>query len=96
MKKIIDITLDSSSYKISHILSEPGDMTRYDYFVYEDCDEYCFMPCNNTFRYPQKLNYWDTKILTEDQLMALAKKENCNPSTLRECIDTIKSLRGKK
>jgi len=76
------------------IESEPGDATRYSYFVHRDGpDEFCFMPKRSTFRFPQRLNYWDVKDISEENLMELAKKENCNPHTLAECIRTVKEFK---
>jgi len=80
-----------------HVISEPGDATRYDYFIfidYDDYDECCFMPCRSTFRYPQWLNYWDVKDISEKDLIDLSSKEYCNPYTLKECIRTILELRA--
>lgn len=101
-----DITL--VSHNIHHVLSEPGDATRYDYFVYRDGpDNFCFMPRSNTFRYPQRLNYFEViplakyKLVAEitdeddrENLFALAARNQINPHTLIECINTIISLRG--
>ena len=94
MKDIITMNVN-----LYHVISEPGDMTRYDYFVFKDYDYYCFMPCKNTFRFPQRLNYWDIKDMRMEQdnkeFMKLAKIENCNPHTLKECIKTIIALQKK-
>lgn len=74
------------------VLSEPGDCTSYSYFVYKYFDDFSFMPCINTFRYPQRLNYHNIKNATEEQIIELAQKEFCNPFTLKECIRTIKKI----
>ena len=80
------------------IESEPGDMTRYSYFVYKDGpDEFHFMPKDSTFRFPQRLNYFevidveDETIVgvRDEQIIKLATRENCNPHTIKECIRTI-------
>ena len=85
-----------------HVISEPGDRTRYDYFVYRDgVEDFCFMPARSTFRFPQRVNYFDVKGMEIDsslpiteceELFRLAHKENCNPHTLAECVRTIKEL----
>ncbi len=97
-KKIMN--MDNDMY---HIISEPGDRTHYDYFMYIDgVNEFCFMPCTSTFRYPQRLNYFnimnmeiDTSLpITKcEELFRHAHKENCNPYTLAECIRTIKEVK---
>lgn len=90
-KEITELNID-----IYHVLSEPGDATRYNYIVFEDYDNYSFMPCKNSFRYPQRLNYWDIKDLDEGEEIKVAEETMCNLFTLRECIRTIKELRNKR
>lgn len=87
-KTIEDITL-------KHVISEPGDLTKYNYAYYQDFDEYFFIPVHNSFRYPQHINYWSIKNITEvnDIVIEIAKKNNCNPHTVMECIKTIQSSR---
>lgn len=76
-----------------HVISEPGDYTRYDYFVYRSGpDDFCFMPGESTFRFPQRLNYW--MVHRADLDMALvAHDERCSPHTLAECIRTLCEIR---
>lgn len=93
-------------YNTFAIVREPGDGTRYEYMVHRDGpDEFCFMPMKSTFRFPQRLNYFDVKdieldtskpITEVEELFVLAHKENCNPYTLRECIRTVKILHERK
>lgn len=78
------------------IISEPGDATRYHYIMYADYNDYSFMPIRNSFRYPQRLNWYDVKNLVSDvngkfsqEMFDIAEKENCNPYTLSECIRSI-------
>jgi hypothetical protein len=87
MKKINHI-----GYNVYHVISEPGDATRYDYLVFVYFDYFHFMPCGNTFRYPQRLNYYDALSLTDEEINKLSDKENCNVFTLKECIRTMKEL----
>lgn len=77
---------------VFHIISEPGDATRYDYFVFRDGDDFCFMPRKSTFRFPQRINYWDIVEETKEIIQDISKRENCNPFTVSECIRTAKSL----
>lgn len=82
---------------IFHVMSEPGDMTRYDYFVYYDGhNDFCFMPKISTFRFPQRLDSFDAAIINSDyeKLLNLATIENCNLHTLKECVDTILKIKG--
>lgn len=91
--------IEQVSTTISIITSEPGDMTRYNYLVHKDgYDEFTFAPTTTTFRFPQRLNYWDVKDLldsstdSEHRMNEIIEKENCNPYTLRECIRTVIEL----
>ena len=87
-----------SHITLKHVISEPGDATKYDYAFYVDYNDYYFAPIKNTFRYPQRLNYWDVKNITEinELVMKIAKENNCNPHTVMECIRTIQEDRSKK
>jgi len=38
---------------VYRVTSEPGDATRYDYFVIKYYDDFMFAPRENNFRYPQ-------------------------------------------
>lgn len=77
-----------------HIISEPGDGTRYDYIMLDIYDEYVFAPFRSTFRFPQRLNYWEIKNADEEKIISIADKENCNPYTVKECIRAIKESRS--
>jgi len=88
--------------------SQPGDGTAYSYFVFrEGYDNFHFMPRHNTFRYPQRLSYWECKDFEtfaphqrpegyqlQDKLIKLAEEHNCNPHTLLECIRTMKEIKN--
>ena len=76
---------------VMHVVSEPGDMTLYDYFVYQDHDDFMFMPGKSTFKFPQKLNYWDIEDI-ETWQDATKLNIDVNPHTLLECIRTIKEM----
>jgi hypothetical protein len=91
MKNIKKVTWENNyGWEIIHVESKPGDATRYDYFSARDHDDYVFMPADNTFRYPQRLNYWEVKeLLTTEEINKLADLKICNPFTLRECIRTV-------
>ncbi len=90
MKKITRIRFD-----LYHVFSEPGDATRYSYFVHRDGpDEFCFMPGCSPFRFPQRIDYYSIVDCTEEELLIMKKKENCNLWTLKECIRTIKELKA--
>jgi len=81
---------------VIHVVSEPGDCTKYNYFVIIDHDDYHFVSVSNSFSYPQKINRWDVvppvSPSFEDCCEDLAKKYNCNPWTAKECMRTAYEL----
>lgn len=111
-KPEIEKELERKKYEIEidlvvkFIESQPGDATKYSYFVYrEGYDNFHFMPKDNTFKYPQRLSYWDVKDLdvrvphemsgsrdVQQEIIDLAIKHDCNPYTIKECIRTMKEI----
>ena len=87
MKKIIPIKKN-----LYHVASEPGDCTRYDYFVFQNGDDFSFMPCRSPFKFPQRLNAYDISNLHRERELQMAEDEGCNLYTLQECIRTIKDI----
>ena len=80
---------------IGHVISEPGDMTRYDYYVACDGDDYHFMAAKGTIKYPRRLNYYIVKDIYDiEDCIEIAEDENCNPWTVLECISCIRVLKG--
>ena len=78
------------------VISEPGDATLYDYFVFRDGpDNFCFMPRKSTFRFPQRLNYWETTEWTDEIICDISDKEKCNPHTVLECVRTMQEIFNK-
>lgn len=79
------------------IISEPGDTTRYDYIVHRNEDDFCITPYESTFTFPQKLNYFDIKDITnvneaERYITEDIKLLYVNPYTLLEVVRTIKDM----
>ena len=81
--------LEVTTMIVIHVISEPGDATRYDYLVNVTGDDYSFAPVGSVFRFPQCLNYWAVRDATFDDMIAIAKEQNCNPYTVKECIRFI-------
>lgn len=87
-------------YNCKRVISQPGDWTKYDY-IYNKIgpNEYTFMPCNDSFNYPQRLNYYEVlNIKLPDykktdpmpiEIIEISNTWNCNPWTVIECIRTI-------
>ena len=76
--------------RATHIVSEPGDCTHYDYIVYcDDEDVFHFMPCQSTFNYPQHIPLWS---LDDENIDDLAKKFECSPCTVAECMRTMREM----
>ncbi len=96
-KSMYEIDLSNFTNSV-HVISEPGDMTRYDYYIIVDGDDYIFFTVENTFNYPRKINYYeindiDVSNKANDEKIALrAAREQCNPCTLKECIRSMQEL----
>lgn len=89
----------TSHKTVTHIVSEPGDRTRYDYLITALGDTYKLMPYKSTFIFPQSIDYWeitDINILPEviEYMRIKAPKyDGVNPHTMLECINCIKLFR---
>jgi len=81
MKNIVEMT-------VLHIISEPGDCTRYDYLMVPGEETYRFYPFGNEFNYPTEIGVWQT----EEAIDWLASKYNCNPHTVAECLRSMKGV----
>lgn len=79
-----------------HVISEPGDCTRYDYIILRDYDEFIIMPYKSTFKFPQRLNYYEIQdvidIKTSIKYCNDNNMKDINPHTLLECVTTIKEI----
>lgn len=86
-----------------HIISEPGDATRYDYYLHRDGpDEFTLAPGRSTFNFPARINYYTALTIIElkeekevqgDGIRERAQQFNCNPFTLLEVCRTIKEIK---
>lgn len=71
---------------VSHIVSEPRDSTRYDYFIWINYDSIIFIPNESMMVLPQPISKGDLpKAIEVEDLIEKAKKEGCNPHTMKEC-----------
>ena len=75
-----------------HIISEPGDATRYDYIIIKNGDNYLFVPYDNEFRYPSQINKFSAINADEEGIRNIADYYKCNYYTVKECIRTIIEL----
>ncbi len=83
--------------KIWHIVSEPGDMTRYDYYVIMNFQEFSFVRRNNNFEYPKTINVELAKAyIQENNSCYLKGYGNCNSHTIKECCSAIIELIGEE
>lgn len=58
-KKETLIVKEETDLDIYRIICEPGDMTRYDFFVIPYFDDFLIFPCESEFKFPQRLNKFD-------------------------------------
>ena len=101
MKRIDEI-------KAFHIISEPGDATRYDYICALQGDAFRFVHAEGIIKYPDELSFWAVEgLYIEDlrsekdelkieRIKSLAEEKGCNPFTIVECIRTIYELTERK
>ena len=96
MKRYLEIESD----QIMHVISEPGDGTRYQYMVWYD-GHYTFkvMGTDSDVTYPRALDYWEIKDAEHAPIssiqpvsMRIADDQKCNPYTVQECIRTALEL----
>lgn len=62
MEAEVMIQAMETSLDVMKIIVEPGDLTRYEFYVYPDyrfIDEFFIMLVKRSFQYPQHLNKWD-------------------------------------
>jgi len=78
--------LNGTLLEVVHVVSEPGDATRYDYHVYNEYDNYYFIGTGNTFNYPGMINKYDS---IEE---VIRDNPGVNEYTINECMRTIKEL----
>ncbi len=81
----------------TRVISEPGDMTRYDYIILQNYDDFTIMPYLSTFTFPQRLNYYDIDHINtlEDAVNYCNDKlKGVNPNTLLEVVRTIKEIKS--
>lgn len=82
MKEISNLT-------VIHVISEPGDYTKYDYAYYRQHDVFYFMPITGSFKYPQMICSRDVKDIADETVHSIAKEYGCNVHTVMECVRTI-------
>ncbi len=75
------------------ITSEPGDATRYDYYVLRDAGMFFFIPRKQSFPMP---NFLHSQSLpkTDEEINNVASRFNCNFWSVKECVRTVKDLTG--
>ncbi len=80
-----------------HVISEPGDMTRYDYLLHRNGPyDFTIAPVASEFKFPQRVDYYLAKAIfneiddgNNELLIQEADKHHCNIYTLAEVCSTI-------
>ncbi len=86
MKQITEV-------KCHRVISEPGDMTHYDYLAVRNEWHYMFMAYTGNIKYPYMIsNYEYGEEMTDEIIADIAENHKCNPWTVKECLRTIKEL----
>ena len=85
------------------IISEPGDMTRYDFIIIPITDSYYkIAPYRSTFAFPKEFDYHQIQHIgyLEDAIKFMEDHKdhenfkNVNPNTLLECVRSIRLIRS--
>ena len=87
------LDINRTELDVFHVVSEPGDATRYDYYIWFNYDEVNFISNKNNFKYPNKISKWSLiKEWEWDVIVDQSMKDNCNPHTMKECFRTASIL----
>lgn len=92
---MLEIKAILSFPQIFKVISEPGDMTRYDFLVIKNYDEYIIAPFESTFVFPQRLNIWDIKKGGDDYIESISSKYKCNWHTTNTVVQAILEIENK-
>lgn len=84
MKQIEQVAED-----IYRVISEPGDVTRYEYLAYDDAGTFHFCGTRSMMHYPRTLDYWEVKSADKEKLLKIAEAQDCNVYTIAECARTV-------
>lgn len=84
---------------VQEIEFEPGDATRYSFFVAQDFDTFLIMPNKSTFKLPNRLNKFDIiagveayekeKLSIEESAKQITDERNINPNTVLQIARAI-------
>ena len=98
-------TMNLAGGDLFYVVSEPGDMTQYNYLAYyHGGGHYHFMPLKSSFKFPQIISIqeipssfegkdlFDRSLCNTPEIVKIAEDNNCNPNTVLECIRTIIDL----
>ena len=94
LKGNITRILVDDNVELYRVISEPGDHTRYDYFINRQTySVFLFMACKNTFMYPYKLTLEQLDLLDNGEtLSSYAHEIGVNPFTIIECLMTMRDI----
>lgn len=79
-----------------HVISEPGDATRYDYIIHMDGPYQCtFAPARSTFPYPRRMDKAEAVELADinsEYNKVYSEKNRCNRHTTMECARAVMEI----
>lgn len=84
------------------VVSEPGDITRYDYYLIPNtCNGISIVPRHSTFKFPISIEDWEVrKIDTQEKAVEFLSENKSdsrfsgvNPHTLFEVCEAIRELK---
>ena len=89
--------VETSNIICKRIIAEPGDMTRYDFIIHQDYDDFVIMPYKSPFAFPQRLNWYDIQDIKDlsdavNRVNTDNRLELVNPHTLLTVVNVIKLI----
>lgn len=78
-----------------HVVSEPGDCTRYDFLVHLKGDTVIVSAYNSPFKFPQELHVFDIANITTIEIASQCCEsfdKDLNPHTLLEVCKSIREI----
>jgi len=80
---------------VNKIISEPGDMTRYEYLAIPVSTNYTAFISYNNFKYPAEISHIEIANInnfTDVIKYTMTNYKDINPNTMLECINYIRSI----
>ena len=72
---------------------EPGDCTRYSFYIIYINWSYHIIANNSTFNFPKIIPDYQIRDFTDEEIVKQAEAYDCNPHTFKAVLDVLKKIR---